>query len=102
MNAAQEGDAIGLGRGLDAFLFETRQDEAIQAVARPGAVLDGGLGRANDRAKRPVLAADEGRNDLSFGNDGAGIDPAAQEGDLASAEARALGRHWLDVLGAED
>ena len=82
--AAQQGGAVGLGRGLESLAFEAREHEAVDRVARPLVVADGRHRGPLRRHERPVT--------LPLG---ALLDPFAHGGDLRFGERGAglLGRH---------
>ena len=82
--ASQQGGAVGLGGGLEPLAFEALQHQAIDRIARPLLITDGGHRGALRRHERPVP--------LPLG---ALLDPFAHGGDLRFGErgARLLRRH---------
>ena len=92
--AAQQRDAIGLGRGLESFALEARQDEGVDRIADPIGAADGGNGGTDGRDEGPVAG---GR-----GEDGAGVDPFGEGGDLIGGESGRAQRHARGTVGASD
>ena len=52
-DAAQQGGAVGLGRGLESLAFQARQHQAVDRIARPLLIADGGHRGALRAARRP-------------------------------------------------
>ena len=93
--AAQQGGAVGLGRGLQSLAFQARQHEAVDRIARPLLIADGGQRGALRRHERPVALplralldpfADGG--DLRVGERGAGLRRRHAAGAVGGADAR--------------
>ena len=91
-DAAQQGGAVGFGRGLEAFAFEAGQHQAVDWGACPLVVVDGRHGGAHGRYEGPVACPL-----------GALLDPFAYGGDLRLGERGPglTGRHASGGRGAD-
>ena len=107
MEAAQEGERGGGGRGRELLRFQLREEETVHGLGAPGSVLHGGDGLGARRLPAPVrlLALLEVEAFVrcarggGFGGPGrAALHPLGEGGGLGVAESR-LGRH-LQVLVA--
>lgn len=80
--AAEEEGGLGLGVGLEVFLFEVGEDEVVDGVFGPVLLFDGGRGSGDGSFEGPVFVPFR-----AFG------DPLAEFGDVGLFEGRAV--LWL-------
>ena len=94
MQAAEQGDAIRFGRGLELFGVELREDEIVHRRARPVFVGSGGSLRPHRRLERPmILRVLLARGYRALRPHCALIDPCAHQADLFGGQTIALLRH---------
>ena len=91
--AANERGFVGLGRGGDGLFFEAREDEVVDGRANPRGVRDAGRRGADGRFEGPMLELAAIVSRGVVGPRRAGIDPRAEDADVARREWRAFARH---------
>ncbi len=92
--AAEQRGAVGFGRGLQTFAIETREQERVDGVAHPIRAA-GGRDRGTDRRDEGPVAGGSGQN-------GAGVDPFGERGDLVGGERGRAHGHARQAVGAGD
>ncbi len=109
---ADQGHAVRLGRGANAFPRQSFEDERVDRISDERGVRCAGRGRPGDlgtsyRLERPVVALPPARRSerLIVGRGWrAAVDPAADRGNLLGRQSRAgiLGGHGRNIVGAGD
>ncbi len=99
---AEQGGSGGFRRGRNAFLFQPRQHEIVNRIARPAALFDRRRRRTFDPLKGPMGRARAGgrlrQSFRCFRPDGAGVDPGPEHSDFFRLQAWPRRRHPLRRL----